>query len=86
MDFELLNSIDFIQLWSQIRHLCLKENDLLVFEGEYLETVRKLSQEYVYTSVDFFCYILDFLNPNLFASFSLAKKYSPLFKSTFTLL
>lgn len=52
MDFELLNSIDFIQLWSQIRHLCLKENDLLVFEGEYLETVRKLSQEYVYTSVD----------------------------------
>lgn len=52
MYFELLNSIDFIQLWSQIRHLCLKDNDLLVFEGEYLETVRKLSQEYVYTSVD----------------------------------
>lgn len=52
MNFELLNSINFIQLWSQIRHLCLKENDLLVFDGEYLETVRKLSQEYVYTSVD----------------------------------
>ena len=52
MDFELLNSIDFIQLWSQIRHLCLKVNDLLTFDGEYLETVRKLSQEYVYTSVD----------------------------------
>lgn len=48
----MLNSIDFIQLWSQIRHLCLKENDLLIFEGEYLEIVRKLSQEYVYTSVD----------------------------------
>lgn len=52
MDFELINSIDFIQLWSQIRHLCLKENNLLVFEGEHLEIIRKLSQEYVYTSVD----------------------------------
>ena len=52
MDFELLNSINFIQLWSQIRHFCLKVNDLLTFDGEYLETVRKLSQEYVYTSVD----------------------------------
>ena len=52
MDFELINSIDFIQLWSQIRCLCLKENVLLVFEGKYLETIRKLSQEYVYTSVD----------------------------------
>ena len=51
MNFELLNSIDFIQLWSQIRQLCLKENELLVFDSSYLELIRNLSEDYVYSSV-----------------------------------
>ena len=51
MNFELLNSIDFIQFWSQIRHLCLKENELLVFDSSYLELIRNLSADYVYSSV-----------------------------------
>ena len=51
MDFELLNSIDFIQFWSQIRYLCFKENELLVFDSSYLELIRELSADYVYSSV-----------------------------------
>ena len=51
MNFELLNSIDFIQFWSQIRYLCFKENELLVFDSSYLELIRELSADYVYSSV-----------------------------------
>lgn len=52
MDFDLINSIDYIQLWSQIRHMCLKENDLMIFDSNYLNLIRELSADYVYTSVD----------------------------------
>ncbi|MEN8858227.1 MAG: BT4734/BF3469 family protein [Flavobacteriaceae bacterium] len=50
MNFDLINSIDYIQLWSQIRYLCKKENDLQIFDSELLELVRKLSQDYIYSS------------------------------------
>ena len=52
MDFDELNKIDFIQLWSQIRFLCLKENDFKIFDTKQLEIVRELAQPYVYTSIE----------------------------------
>lgn len=52
MDFDLLNSIDFIQLWSQIRFMCLKDKELLVFDTDYLEKVRQFSHPYLYNSIE----------------------------------
>ena len=52
MDFDLLNSIDFIQLWSQIRFMCLKDKELLVFDTNYLEKVRQFSHPYLYNSIE----------------------------------
>ena len=52
MNFELLNSIDFIQLWSQIRFMCLKDKELLVFDTNYLEKVRQFSHPYLYNSFE----------------------------------
>ena len=52
MDFDLLNSIDFIQLWSQIRFMCLKDKELLLFDTNYLEKVRQFSHPYLYNSIE----------------------------------
>lgn len=52
MNFELLNSIDMLQLWSQIRLMCLKDKDLLVFDPNSLDKVREMAVPYIYLSAD----------------------------------
>ena len=79
MDFELLNSIDMVQLWSQIRFLCLKDKDLLVFDPHSLVEVQKMAEPYVYSSAED-DFISEYLEYNPKGSISLGEIYSYLNK------
>ena len=48
MDFELLNSIDIMQLWCQVREEVIKYREKVFFNSEDLETIRNLSELYIY--------------------------------------
>ena len=48
MDFELLNSLDIIQLWCQVRQEVIKYKEKMFFNSEDLETIRNLSELYIY--------------------------------------
>ena len=48
MDFELLNSIDILQLWCQVREEVIKYKEKVFFNTEDLETIRNLSELYIY--------------------------------------
>ena len=48
MDFELLNSIDILQLWCQVREEVIKYREKMFFNTEDLETIRNLSELYIY--------------------------------------
>ena len=48
MDFELLNSIDILQLWCQVRDEIIKYGEKMFFNTEDLETIRTLSELYIY--------------------------------------
>ena len=48
MDFELLNSIDILQLWCQVREEVIKYREKMFFNTEDLETIRTLSELYIY--------------------------------------
>ena len=48
MDFELLNSIDIMQLWCQVREEVIKHKEKVFFGSEDLETIRNLSELYIY--------------------------------------
>ena len=50
MDFELLNSIDIMQLWCQIREEVIKYGEKVFFNSEDLETIRNLSELYIYNN------------------------------------
>ena len=50
MDFELLNSIDIMQLWCQIREEVIKYGEKVFFGSEDLETIRNLSELYIYNN------------------------------------
>ena len=48
MDFDLLNSIDIMQLWCQVREEVIKNKEKVFFSYEDLETIRNLSELYIY--------------------------------------
>ena len=48
MDFELLNSIDILQLWCQVREEIIKYKEKVFFNTEDLEIIRNLSEIYIY--------------------------------------
>ena len=48
MDFELLNSINIMQLWCQVREEVIKYKEKVFFNTEDLETIRTLSELYIY--------------------------------------
>ena len=48
MDFELLNSINIMQLWCQVREEVIKNKEKVFFSYEDLETIRNLSELYIY--------------------------------------
>ena len=48
MDFELLNSLDIMQLWCQVREEVIKYREKVFFNSEDLETIRNLSELYIY--------------------------------------
>ena len=48
MDFELLNSINIMQLWCQVREDVIKNKEKVFFSYEDLETIRNLSELYIY--------------------------------------
>jgi len=50
MDFELLNSIDIMQLWCQIREEVIKLKYGALFSSKDLETIKTLSKDYNYHS------------------------------------
>ena len=50
MDFEALNSIDMLQLWSQIRHDALYLGFEALFNTKDLSQIRMKAQEYMYSS------------------------------------
>jgi hypothetical protein len=50
MDFEALNSIDMLQLWSQIRHDALYLGVEALFNTKDLSQIRIKAQEYMYSS------------------------------------
>ena len=50
MDFELLNSIDIMQLWCQVREEVIKYKEKVFFSIEDLETIRNLSESYIYNN------------------------------------
>ena len=50
MDFEALNSIDMLQLWSQIRHDALYLGADALFNTKDLNLIRIKAQEYMYSS------------------------------------
>ena len=47
MDFELLNSLDIMQLWCQVREEVIKYREKVFFNSEDLETIRNLSELYI---------------------------------------
>ena len=50
MDFDLLNSLDIMQVWSQIRDEVIKFKDKSMIRVDDLETIMNLSEEYIYHS------------------------------------
>ena len=50
MDFNLLNSLDIMQLWSQIREEVIQKNREAMFSVDDLDKVMKLSSDYIYHS------------------------------------
>ena len=48
MDFDKLNSIDYLQLWSQIREEVVIKQDKVSFNSEDLGLIESLSKSYVY--------------------------------------
>jgi|CoawatStandDraft_6_1074263.scaffolds.fasta_scaffold39257_1 predicted P-loop ATPase len=50
MDFELLNSIDIMQLWCQIRQEVIKHKDKAFFSSKDLDIIRNLSKNYIYNN------------------------------------
>jgi predicted P-loop ATPase len=50
MDFQLLNSIDIMQLWCQVRDEVIKHKEKVFFSIEDLETIRNLSESYIYNN------------------------------------
>ena len=50
MDFDLLNSLDIMQLWSQIRDEVIRFKDKSMIHADDLETIMNLSEEYIYHS------------------------------------
>ena len=50
MDFEALNSIDMLQLWSQIRHDAIYLGEDALFNTKDLNVIRIKAQEYMYSS------------------------------------
>ena len=50
MDFDLLNSLDIMQVWSQIRDEVIKFKDKSMIHVDDLETIMNLSEEYIYHS------------------------------------
>ena len=50
MDFDLLNSLDIMQVWSQIRDEVIKFKDKSMIHADDLETIMNLSEEYIYHS------------------------------------
>jgi hypothetical protein len=57
MNFESLNNIKYIQLWSQIRSMCFSGVEIPLFETKQLETISIMGKDYLYESIDD-----DFLN------------------------
>jgi predicted P-loop ATPase len=50
MNFEAINNTDYIQLWSQVRHMCLKENPKNFIGPDELKMINKIAQAYCYQS------------------------------------
>ena len=50
MDFDLLNSLDIMQVWSQIRDEVIRFKDKSMIHVDDLETIMNLSEEYIYHS------------------------------------
>jgi len=50
MDFDLLNSLDIMQVWSQIRDEVIRFKDKSMIRVDDLETIMNLSEEYIYHS------------------------------------
>lgn len=50
MDFDKLNAIDYIQLWSQVRYLCMKDKKMPLFDTQRLELVKQKAQKFLYKS------------------------------------
>ena len=50
MDFDLLNSLDIMQIWSQIRDEVIRFKDKSMIRVDDLETIMNLSEEYIYHS------------------------------------
>lgn len=50
MDFEAINNIDYMQLWSQVRHLCLKGSPKNFIGPDELKMINKIAQGYCYQS------------------------------------
>jgi predicted P-loop ATPase len=50
MDFDLLNSIDLIQLWSQIREEAIESGENCKFTSEELELINEFSKGYIYSN------------------------------------
>ena len=50
MDFDLLNSLDIMQLWSQIREEVIKFKKKSFIDVDDLDTIMNLSKEYIYHS------------------------------------
>ena len=57
MNFESLNNIKYIQLWSQIRSMCFRGVEIPLFETKQLEAISSMGKDYLYESIDD-----DFLN------------------------
>jgi predicted P-loop ATPase len=50
MDFNLLNSIDIMQLWSQVREEIIEDNEHSLLGVNDLDTIMNLSKDYIYRS------------------------------------
>ena len=50
MDFQLLNSLDIMQLWCQVREEVIEYKEKVFFSIEDLETIRNLSESYIYNN------------------------------------
>ena len=50
MDFDMLNSLDIMQLWSQIRDQVIKFKHKSMIHADDLETIMNKSEEYIFHS------------------------------------